>query len=116
VARAFKYCLLCNPDENGLTGEEGSEAKGKYYLKKGKNQAFSGWIPICDFCCGMAERQGYEVVYFDDQEKKKTETCGNCAFEKKNLVTFGNDIRDIWKCKHCGREVRSLGNPKGYLL
>jgi len=29
-----KFCMVCNPNGNGITGEEGSEAVGRYYLQR----------------------------------------------------------------------------------
>lgn len=112
MARAMKYCLLCNPDGNGIDGEEGTEAVAKYYLKKRSGQAYSGWIPVCKFCASNIKNVGFEIIYFDKKNKiEETYNC-NCIFRKKNLVTSNDgDLRDIWKCEKCGREVRSVGNP-----
>jgi len=103
MKRSMKYCILCDNENNAI---------GKYYLKRrNKEQYLSGWIPVCKNCSvGISLYFGIE--YFEKTEEVK---CNHKSsdYSKKNLVTINDgDLRDIWKCKVCGHEIRSLGNPK----
>lgn len=97
-----KYCVLCKNQDIE------SEVAAKYFLKKGKNQAYSGWIYVCEDC---AENIPFEVIYL--KRKKKIEIDNNCnhKYIKKNLVTIADDRggHDILRCEFCRHEKLRYG-------
>lgn len=122
----MKYCLLCNPYGNGLTGYKGTEAVAKYYLPpdSADGQATSGWIPICEGCIAPIKQYfkvilltGEEIVNGKERMNQELLHGGqyNHAWEKQNLVTQKDPrgMYDLLKCKKCGAEIkrRELNKP-----
>jgi hypothetical protein len=105
--------MICNPEGNGSTGCEGTEAVGVYYLERtGRNQFNSGWIAVCSDCSESIERY-FRVEYFSG---KKTERLTDNKdprirsgpyvhdWHKENLVTLEVDGKLVDKlvCSKCG--------------
>lgn len=112
MRRGMKFCLVCNPFENGMSGDEGTEAVAKYYLPKkrepgySRRQANTGWIPCCR-CCAELMGSQFEVQYFKTSSRDDITDIYEGPFEhewhKVNLMTR-EDGTDLWKCDKCGGE------------
>ena len=69
MRRGMKFCLICNTLDNGMDGDEGTEAVARYYLpKKGdpdysRKQGNTGWVPCCGDCAKLMTNK-FEVQYF----------------------------------------------------
>lgn len=111
-----KFCMICNPEGNGTTGIEGSEAVGKYYLQRDcKDQFQTGWISVCEYCAASFEKY-HRIEYFDGRIKtarltdNKDPILHNGQYEhdwhKQNLITMEVDGRmvDHLICSKCGAE------------
>jgi hypothetical protein len=105
--------MICNPEGNGSTGCEGTEAVGVYYLERTERHQFnSGWIAVCSDCAESVERY-FRVEYFSG---KKTERLTDNKdpriragpyvhdWHKENLVTLEVDGKLVDKlvCSKCG--------------
>jgi len=98
----LKYCLLCNPDGNGTSGEDGTEAIGKYYLPK------DGWIPVCEGCARTVDKY-YDVEPF--QEKRIMNTFERKRMMKKD-ITNTTGKKQISSQKKSTTPSRILGNVR----
>ncbi|MCK4544879.1 hypothetical protein KAU43_05020 [candidate division WOR-3 bacterium] len=123
----MKYCLLCNPDGNGIKGDTGTEAIGKYFLEKEPNQCTNGWIPVCEYCISTvpfyvsplpkAKNHPYWVKIKENEELEKKLSGGSFKhdWDKVNLITKrdSSGLYDLRKCTKCGLEIkwRGLGCP-----
>ena len=112
--RGMKYCLLCNPEDNGFKGKKGTRAIGKYHLESSPDQAFSGYIPICEHCC-LATAKYFTIIPLkgkeDHQYFKLHSGIYEHSWDKVNLVTQ-NNFYDTWKCMKCGVETKTkIGGP-----
>jgi hypothetical protein len=114
-----KYCMICNPNGNGTTGEEGTEAVGRYLLlRESKDQYQTGWIAVCADCAETTEKY-FRIEYFSG---KKTERLTDNKdprllagpyehdWQKQNLVTIEVDgkLVDHLICSKCGAECYSF--------
>ena len=109
----MKFCIVCNPDGNGSTGEPGTEAVGKYYNERTeKSQCHTGWLPVCKQCAEDFEHVR-SIKYFDGtQSWKLTDNkdplinAGGYLHDwhKENLITLEVDGRLVDKCvcSKCG--------------
>jgi hypothetical protein len=116
----MKYCLLCNPDDNGTRGEQGTNAVAKYYLPQGPNQISSGWIPVC-LSCADSVKQYYTICNFDgtdyifqDGEEEIDINSGPYKHDwgKTNLVTQEDSkgrFFDLMECSKCGGQTKRYG-------
>jgi hypothetical protein len=110
-----KFCMICNPFGNGVKGNEGTEAVGRYYLpRESKNQYQTGWISVCEYCAQNFEKY-HRIEYFSGKKTSlltdnKDPKLHNGPYEhnwnKENLVTMEVDGRmvDHIICSKCGAE------------
>ena len=110
-----KFCMICNPDGNGSTGDVGTEAVGRYYLSRtNKDQFQSGWISVCKDCAIQTE-QYYRIEYFDGNKTSRLTDNKDPRilsgpyqhnWQKENLVTIEVDgkLVDHLICSKCGAE------------
>jgi len=110
-----KFCMICNPEGNGTTGEEGTEAVGRYYLQRtSKNQFNSGWIAVCQDCAESVEKY-FRIEYFsgkhtvrltDNKDPRIHAGLYEHDWSKQNLVTIEIDGKmvDHLICQKCGAE------------
>lgn len=116
----MKYCLLCNPHGNGTSGEEGTEAIGKYYVENipGTDQHTTGWHGVCGPCARSVMRQGHEVtpldgyedhpVFADEEDEDVHHECEDPSWTKVSLVT--EDAGFDWvECDECGIYAKRWG-------
>lgn len=113
MRRGMKFCLICNPFDNGMDGDEGTEAVARYYLpKKGepgysREQGNRGWVPCCKRCAELMVSQ-FEVQYFSGYSSQDDiidiyEGPFEHDWHKVNLMTR-EDGTDLWRCNKCGGE------------
>ena len=107
--------MICNPGGNGSNGEEGTEAIGRYFLKKeSRHQYNSGWISVCKDCAESTERY-FRIEYFsgaktirltDNKDPKISAGPYVHDWGKQNLITLEVDgkLVDHLVCSKCGAE------------
>jgi hypothetical protein len=113
VRHGKKFCMICNPEGNGSTGMEGTEAIGRYYLQRAsKNQFNSGWIAVCSGCAEATEKY-FRIEYFngaktvrltDNKDPRLFAGPYEHHWEKQNLVTMEIEGKavDHLICSKCG--------------
>lgn len=126
----MQYCLLCNPFGNGTSGEDGTEAIGKYHVEnqRGVDQHTTGWHGLCPPCARSMMRAGHNVIPLDGHENHpvfsdsegEDETvehdCDNPSWTKHSLVTEDGgfdwvrcDECDIWAKRHGIGSIEVVG-------
>jgi hypothetical protein len=107
--------MICNPEGNGTTGNEGTEAVGRYYLQRQmKDQFNTGWIAVCEDCAESIEQyfrierfNGKKTVRLTDNKDPRL-FAGPYVHDwsKQNLVTTEVDGKavDHLICSKCGAE------------
>lgn len=110
-----KFCMICNPYGNGSKGTPGTEAIGRYYLKRETpNQFQTGWIAVCEDCAIRTEKY-YEIEYFDGRKQSRLTDNNDTRihsgryehdWQKENLVTIEVDGKMVDRliCSKCGAE------------
>lgn len=122
----LKYCMICNPDWNGMEGQEGTEAIGKYFLYPAPRQSTSGWIPVCVECADIlpvhvvplrSKRNHPYWIAKMEQEREKQQPRGKYIhdWDKCELVTQRDKdgLYNTWECRKCKYRVkyRLMGRP-----
>lgn len=118
----MQYCLLCNPFGNGTSGEEGTEAIGKYYVEnqRGVDQHTTGWHGVCPSCARDMMNTGRNVIPLDghedhpvfadqgDEEESVEHECEDPSWTKVSLVTEDEGF-DWVECDECGIYAKRWG-------
>jgi len=112
--RGMKFCIICNPFDNGMDGDEGTEAVAKYYLPYPGEEGYSeeqlnhGWIPCCRECVNLCSTN-YVVEYLSGKKAILEPIIDIYSgpfghdWHKVNLMTR-EDGTDLWKCAKCDGE------------
>lgn len=119
-----KFCMICNPYGNGSAGTPGTEAVGRYYLKRETSDQFqTGWISICNNCVDTILNTDYKIEFFNGlvsggKKEINTDPRINAGpydhnWSKDNLVTMEIDgkLVDHCVCGKCGAEGYWFGAP-----
>lgn len=123
-----KFCMICNPEGNGIEGMKGTEAVGTYFLKRTSNNQFnSGHIAVCEYCSKQTEPY-FKIDYFSGERtvrltENKDPRIHAGTYEhdwsKQNLVTIEVDGKmvDHLICNKCGAEcyyfMKALAPDRG---
>lgn len=110
--------MICNPEGNGSTGKEGTEAVATYFLSKSSSLgAVTGNIPVCEGCAETVS-PFFDIVYFDGRVSKLPPNALSNPDPKINSGIYSHDweklslmgievegkVVDQYKCKKCGAE------------
>jgi len=113
----MQYCLICNPDGNGTSGEDGTEAIAKYYVEniQDKDQITTGWHALCEGCTeylqgtvDITPLDGHENHPLFSDDADVTHECDDPTWTKESLVTEDGGF-DWVRCDNCNIWAKRYG-------